>query len=279
MTVTTPSTLTLDRCAVHTRTNKPWSLAQCCEAYAAKGLGGVSIWQDVAEVVGMREARAIVQASGLRVPAYVRGGFFTADNETARSDAIDQNRRLLDDAATLNAEMLVLVVGATPGLPLNEARSQVDSGIEALLPHAEATGVKLAIEPLHPMYADDKSCINRTADARAVCERLASPMLGVALDVYHTWWDPDLETEIAALGSNQQLFGFHVCDWKQGTSDLLTDRGLMGDGCIDIRHIRSRVERAGFSGLVEVEVFSDTYWATEQHTYLDLIIERIGSRT
>ncbi|MEO0631676.1 MAG: sugar phosphate isomerase/epimerase family protein, partial [Planctomycetota bacterium] len=253
--------LSLDRCAVHTRTNKPWSLAECCEAYASKGIGGVSVWQDAAETVGLREAAAMVRGSGLRVPAYVRGGFFTARGDGDRAAAIDTNRRLLDDAAVLGAEMLVLVVGATPGLPLAEARKQVAAAIETLLPHAETTGVKLAIEPLHPMYADDKSCINRAADARAICERLDSPMLGVALDVYHTWWDPDLEHEIERLGANKQLFGFHVCDWKQGTTDLLTDRGLMGDGCIDVQRIRAHVETAGFDGLVEVEVFSDAHEA------------------
>ncbi|MEO1717214.1 MAG: sugar phosphate isomerase/epimerase family protein [Planctomycetota bacterium] len=275
----TLSTLTLDRCAVHTRTNKPWSLARCCEAYCSRGIGGISVWQDAAQAAGMGEARAIIESNGLRVPAYVRGGFFTAHDAADRTTALDDNRRLIDEAGVLNAEMLVLVVGATPKLSLAEARAQAAAGIEELLPHAESTGVKLAIEPLHPMYADDKSCINRTTDARAICERLASPMLGVALDVYHTWWDPALEAEIEKLGANNQLFGFHVCDWKQNTGHLLTDRGLMGDGCIDVPGIRAMVESTGFDGMIEVEVFSESYWASDQNSYLDLIVDRLGTRT
>ena len=167
----------------------------------------------------------------------------------------------------------MLVVGAVPGLPLDEARKQIADGIAACLPHAEAVGVKLSIEPLHPMYAADKSCINRMAEARAVCERLDHPMLGIAVDVYHVWWDPDLANEIALVGKQGRLFGFHVCDWRVETRHLLTDRGLMGDGCIDLRTIRQQVTDAGFDGLIEVEVFSETYWAKDQTEYLSRVVD------
>jgi sugar phosphate isomerase/epimerase len=140
-----------------------------------------------------------------------------------------------------------------------------------VLDHAKAANVKLAIEPLHPMYAADKSCINRMAEARGVCEKLRHPMLGIAVDVYHVWWDPDLKEEIALAGQQGTLFAFHVCDWRTDTRHLLTDRGLMGDGCINLRAIRGWVEEAGFRGFNEVEVFSEQYWAMEQAAYVDLI--------
>lgn len=268
----------LSKCAIHTMTNKPWSLAQCCENYPAAGVGGISVWRNTVAPeeggVGLDEAVKIVKASGLAVPAYVRGGFFPAAEAAQRQDAIDHNKTMLDEAAALGAEQLVLVVGAVPGMPLDTARKQVGDGIAACLEHAEQVGVKLSIEPLHPMYAGDKSCINRLAEARAVCEQLRSPWLGIAADVYHVWWDPDLEQEIALAGEQGTLFGFHICDWRIDTRHLLTDRGLMGDGCIDIRRIRSLVEAAGFDGYNEVEVFSEQYWAVDQDAYLQQIISR-----
>ncbi len=267
----------ISHCAVHTITTKPWMLAQCCDHYARAGIGGVSIWRDVVvpeeRGVGLEEAVRIVQGSGLDVPAYVRGGFFPDAVEAKRTLAIDHNKRCLDEAAALGAGQVVLVVGAVPGMPLAEARKQVADGIAACLPHAEAVGVRLSIEPLHPMYAADKSCVNRMAEARAICEQLNHPMLGIAVDIYHVWWDPNLASEIALAGQQGRLFGFHICDWRVDTRHLLTDRGLMGDGCIDIRAIRRLMEKAGFDGYHEVEVFSEAYWAMDQTEFLSRITE------
>ncbi len=165
----------------------------------------------------------------------------------------------------------MLVVGAVPGVPLEDARRHAADGIAAVLPHAASVGVKLAIEPLHPMYAADRSCINRMAEARKTCEQLNHPMLGIAVDVYHVWWDPDLRSEIALAGKQRTLFGFHVCDWRVDTRHMLSDRGLMGDGCIDIRAIRGWVEEAGFRGYNEVEIFSEQFWAMDQEQYVEKI--------
>ncbi|MFN3167166.1 MAG: sugar phosphate isomerase/epimerase family protein [Phycisphaeraceae bacterium] len=268
----------LSKCAIHTMTHKPWSLAECCVRYAEAGVGGISVWRNTVAPeeggVGLDEAVKIVKSSGLAVPAYVRGGFFPAFEGKKRQDAIDHTRTMLDEASALGAGQLVLVVGAVPGMPLAEARKQVADGIADCLDHAQQVGVKLSIEPLHPMYAGDKSCINRLAEARAVCEQLGSPWVGIALDVYHVWWDPDLEREIELAGEQGTLLGLHVCDWRIDTRHLLTDRGLMGDGCIDVRRIRSLVEAAGFDGLHEVEVFSEHYWAMDQAEYLALIALR-----
>lgn len=273
----------LAKCAVHTMTNKPWSLAECCEHYADAGIGGISIWRNTVAPeeggVGLEEAAKIVKASGLAVPAYVRGGFFPAFDAADRQKAIDHNKVMLDEAAALGADQVVLVVGAVPGMSLQEARKQTADGIGVCLEHAEQSGVKLSIEPLHPMYAGDKSCVNRMGEAREICEQLQSKWLGIAADVYHIWWDPDLDREIELAGEQGTLFGFHVCDWRLDTRHMLTDRGLMGDGCIDIPGIRAKVEAAGFNGFNEVEVFSEQYWAMDQAEYLKLIVERYRTQS
>lgn len=274
-----PPTLELSECAVHTRTTLPWSLRECCDRYAAAGLGGVSVWRDAYDAIGIDEAARIVRGSGLRVPALVRGGFFVAKDEADRRAAIDENLRCIDEAAALDADMIVLVVGAAPGIALGDARSMVLAGIGAIAERAGEAGVRLAIEPLHPMYAADKSCVCTCADARRICERLGDPAVGVAVDVYHTWWDADLPSEVARLGDAGRLFGFHVCDWRAETRHMLTDRGLMGDGVIDVPAIRGMVHAAGFRGMTEVEVFSEEYWSRDQAEYLELIVERLRTHT
>ena len=261
----------LSRLAIHTMTHKPWSLAQCIEAYTRVGAGGISVWRDVIEPIGAAEAGRMLRDSGLSVPALVRGGFFPAFEAAHRQRAIDENRACVDEAAAIGAEMVVLVVGAVPGIPLAEARRQVAEGIAAVLPHAQARDVKLAIEPLHPMYAADRSAVNTMRQAREMCEMIDHPLLGIAVDVYHVWWDDGLKEEIKLAGQQKTLFALHVCDWRVDTRSLLTDRGLMGDGCIDVRTIRGWVEDAGFRGFHEVEVFSDEYWAMDQTIYVDRV--------
>lgn len=261
----------LSRLAVHTMTNKPWSLAECLEGYARAGIGGISVWRNVIEPLGAEKAGEMIRASGITPVSLVRGGFFPAFDEVDRGKAIDDNRKCVDEAAALGAPLVVLVCGAVPGMPLAEARRQIAVSIEALLPHAAACSVKLAIEPLHPMYAADKSAVNRMAEARAICEELRDPGLGIAVDVYHCWWDPDLEAEIRIAGEKGWLFAFHICDWRVETRHLLTDRGLMGEGCIDIQGIRGWMEEAGFAGPNEVEVFSEEHWAGPQDEYVEKI--------
>jgi sugar phosphate isomerase/epimerase len=258
----------LSRCAIHTQTNRPWSLAQCIDGYSRVGVRAVSVWRQVLEPIGAKQAGRLLRDAGMTVPALVRGGFFVAPDVAGRKAAFDVNRICIDEAVEIGAEMIVLVVGASPGVPLKDARKQVADGIAAIIPHAEQAKVKLAIEPLHPMYAADKSCVNRMGDARRICEQLRQPLVGIACDVYHVWWDPDLRQEIELAGRQKTLFGFHVCDWRVDTRHLLTDRGLMGDGCIDLRTIRGWVEQAGFKGMIEVEVFSEQYWAMDQNDYL-----------
>jgi sugar phosphate isomerase/epimerase len=182
---------------------------------------------------------------------------------------LDDDRRAIDQAAMLGATCFVLVVGSLPAgsKNLDGARDQVAAGVELLLQHARGGGVRLALEPLHPMYANDRSCLNTLAQTLDLAEALElanpeAPMLGVALDVYHVWWDPDLSVGIKRMGEARRIFALHVCDWLVPTRDLLNDRGMMGDGVVDIPRIRNQVEAAGYSGQVEVEIFSAMDWWT-----------------
>jgi sugar phosphate isomerase/epimerase len=262
----------VSKCAIHTITTRRWSLAECIAGYAKVGIRGISVWRDaIPGAGGPAAAGKMLRDAGVTVPALVRGGFFPAFDAVARQTAIDINKTCVDEAAAIGADQVVLVCGAVPGMPLADARKQVADGLAAVLPYAAAANVRLAIEPLHPMYAADRSCVNRMAEARQLCEQLASPFLGIAADVYHIWWDPDLEREIALAGQQKTLFGFHVCDWKVNSTHPLNDRGLMGDGCIDLRTIRGWVEAAGFAGMNEVEVFSEHYWAMDPAEYVDRI--------
>jgi len=259
------------RLAIHSRTLQPLDLRACVALCAAKGIAGVSLWRDVVHAAGVARAAELVREAGLAVPELVRGGFFVHDSAAARAAALDENRRCLDEARALGTDLLCLVPGTAPGVPLARAREQVRDAVERLVPYADAAGVRLGLEPLHPMYAADKSCINRLRDANDLCEAIGAACVGVIVDVYHVWWDPELEGEIARTGAAGRLFGFHLCDWRVETRDLLLDRELMGRGCIPLRAIRTMVERAGFGGWHEVEIFSRDYWAMDQGEFVDAI--------
>lgn len=270
------TTASLARLAVHTITTKPWSLEQAASEFGRRGMGGMSVWVEALRDMPVSQARAIIDDAGLQVPALVRGGFFCDPVAAARQARVDHNRELIQTAAGLGAEMLVLVVGSTPGVELGRQRGWVSDAIQALIPEAAAAGVRLAIEPLHPMYAADRSCVNRLTEARVICEQLGHPIVGVAVDVYHVWWDPQLREEIASIGAGGRLFAYHLCDWRVPTRDMLNDRALMGDGCIDLRSITRWVRDTGFDGWDEVEIFSEEHWREDQSEFLDRIIDRYG---
>lgn len=256
------------RLCVHTITTKPWTIEEAMDRYAAADVGGITVWRQWLEGRDPDSIGEELRNRNLEIVSLCRGGFFPADSDTGLTAAIEDNRAAIREAAALGAPMIVLVCGAVPGQPLEESRKQIADGIAAVLPLAEEHGIRLAIEPLHPMYADDRSAINTMASANEVCDRLDHPLVGIAADVYHIWWDPDLADQIRITGEKDRLFAFHVCDWKTPTSDFLNDRGLMGEGCIDIPGIRALVEAAGFSGFNEVEVFSDRWWAQDQDHFL-----------
>jgi len=261
----------LSRFAIHTMTTKPWPLETAVVKYAEAGVRGISVWKETIEGMKPSKAASLIGEAGLKTVSMVRGGFFPAPGENERRRKIENNLSLIRATAELGAPLIVLVCGADPRVPIDAARAQVTAGIEAILPEAEKAGVKLAIEPLHPMYADVRSVVNTMKQANDLCARFDHAGLGVAVDVYHVWWDPELEHEISRCGRMGKIFAFHVCDWRSPTVDMLNDRGLMGEGCIDIPRIRGWVEKAGFKGFVEVEIFSDRLWSLDQDLFLGMI--------
>ena len=259
----------MTRLCVHTMTTKPWSLDDCANHFPQAGVSGITVWRQHLEGRDIRQSGDMLRSAGLEIVSLCRGGFFPAKTAQGLQAAIDDNLKAIDQAHALGAPLIVLVCGAVPGQSLEDSRKQITDGIAAVLPAAKAANVKLAIEPLHPMYADDRSAINTMAQAHTVCESLGSPSnLGIAVDVYHVWWDDTLEAQIKLAQQKQRLIAFHICDWKTPTTDLLNDRGLMGEGCIDIRRISRCIDDAGFTGAREVEIFSNIHWAKDQSTWL-----------
>jgi len=271
----------LSRLCLHTVTTKPWPLAMAARNYAAAGIRGITVWRDAAQnhPDGIKAAGHLCRGEGLEIVSYVRGGFFTARDGPGRQKAIDENKRIIDEAAELGAPLIVLVCGATPGQSLFTSRAQISDALSAILPHARAQGVKLGIEPLHPMYADSRSAVNTMTQALDLALALQDDHLGVTADVFHLWWDDRLESEIARCGREGKLFSFHICDWKNLPSDMLNDRGIMGEGVINVPEIRGWVEQTGFRGFNEVEIFSNRYWAMDQNEFLQQIIAAYRTRS
>lgn len=238
---------------------KQCNMSEAVELCLAAGITAIAPWRDQVEAIGLHEAARLVREHDLKVTGLCRGGMFPAADAAGRKKALDDNRRAVDEAAALNADCLVLVVGGLPegSKDLPGARAMVHDGIAALLEYARENGVPLAIEPLHPMYAADRACVNTLRQALDICDELGSG-IGVAVDVYHVWWDPELAEQIARAGS--RILAHHICDWLVPTTDLLLDRGMMGDGVIDLPAIRAMVEGAGFHGHQEVEIFSAENW-------------------
>lgn len=262
----------LSRLCIHTITTKPWSLREDCEAYQQAGAKGITVWRDAFGPHSPTEAGQIIREHGLELVSLCRGGFFPNTNPTKRQEALDENRKCIDEAAESGAPLIVLVCGADPEQSLMESRKQIQEGIEAVLPYAKERNVKLGIEPLHPMYADTRSAVNTMGQANDMAEAIGDTHIGVVVDVYHLWWDPAFQAEIARCGQAGNLFAYHVCDWRVPTEDLLLDRGLMGEGCIPLKQIRTWVETAGFDGYIEVEIFSKRHWARDQQEFLDDIV-------
>jgi sugar phosphate isomerase/epimerase len=277
--------LSINTATVRKQHGADWPLLDILDACAERGIRAVSPWRDQVAAAGLQATAAKLKSHGLDLSGYCRGGMFTYTDLAGRQAVRDDNRRALDEACLLNAPCLVLVVGGLPGAlagraahrDIDAAREQVTEGIAALLDDASERGMPLAIEPLHPMYAAERACINTLEQALDLCDALDAQRggsLGVALDVYHVWWDPKLLAMIERAG-RERLLALHVCDWLVPTTDLLNDRGMMGDGVIDIARIRAAVEAQGFVGYSEVEIFSAAnWWQRAGGEVLDTCIDR-----
>jgi sugar phosphate isomerase/epimerase len=266
---------------------KQASLDQIIEAAVARGIGLIDPWRDQVQAIGLDKVARHMRDAGVRLSGYCRGGFYTGANAKELAAALDDNRRAIDEAKALGSPCLVLVVGSLPGALLGKpqsiditlARSQVRDGIAASLDYARSAGMPLAIEPLHPMQAAERACVNTLEQALDLCDELdpgRTGALGVALDAYHVWWDPKLAAQIrrASVG---RLLAYHICDWLVPTRDLLNDRGMPGDGVIELKKLRSLVEAAGYQGAVEIEIFSEAWWSRPLEEVLDICISRYKS--
>ncbi|MBT9432350.1 sugar phosphate isomerase/epimerase [Candidatus Sodalis endolongispinus] len=270
--------LTAQQLSLNTATLGPGaSLRDAVRGCLKYGFGGIAPWRDKLAEVGLAPACRLIRDAGLQVSGLCRGGMFPAADRAAREKNRADNLRAIEEAAALEAACLVLVVGGLPAgsKDLIGARQQVEEGIAEMLAPARAAGVRLAIEPLHPMYAGDRACVNTLAQALALCERLG-PEVGIAADVYHTWWDPDVIPQLQRACRAQRLLAFHLSDWLVPTQHLLTDRGMMGDGVIDLPRLCQSVADAGYRGLYEVEIFSaDHWWRQPVDVTLSTLLQRL----
>jgi len=269
--------ITPDRLSLNTATLKvQWSLAECIDGCARHGFGGIAPWRDKLHEMGVETAARAIRDAGLGVSGLCRGGWFTAEGALTQA-VLDDNRRAVDEAAAIGASCLVMVVGGLPdgSHDLTAARALVEEGLARTLDHARTVGMPVAIEPLHPMYAADRACVNTIDQALDLCDRLG-PGIGVAADVYHVWWDPRLHAALDRCGRDR-LLAYHICDWLVPTTDMLNDRGMMGDGVIDLPAIRRKVESVGFDGLNEVEIFSHRWWAEDPDAVIRTIIDRAAA--
>ena len=277
--------LSINTATVRKSNGVDWPLDQIIEACAQRGIRAISPWRDQVAAVGLDKIAKQLRDAGIALSGYCRGGFYPAFDAAGLQAAHDDNRRAIDEAKTLNAPCLVLVVGSLPGalsgkpqyIDIARARNEVTGGIAKALEYARQVGMPLAIEPLHPMQAAERACVNTMEQALDICDALdpqCTGALGVAVDAYHVWWDPKLAQQIARAGK-ERLLAWHVCDWLTPTRDLLNDRGMMGDGVIELKKIRSWMEAAGYAGFAEVEIFSTLdWWQRDGAQVLDTCIAR-----
>lgn len=260
------------RLSLNQKTTQHWSLEEAVEGCVRAGLGWIGLWREHVAAVGVGGAARIVEDAGLRVSSLCRGGFFPSESREGWREAVAENRTVIDEAAALGTDTVVLVCGGIAGGDLDRSRRQVSEGIEAVVPHAIDNGIRLAIEPLHPMFCADRSVIVTLEQALDVAEAFPEDAVGVVVDTFHLWWDPDVWSQIDRAGG--RIFCYQVCDWLDPLPDLLMGRGMMGDGVIDFTRFTSAVEATGYDGPVEVEIFNEEVWASPGDEVVALSVER-----
>ncbi|SER50125.1 Sugar phosphate isomerase/epimerase [Gracilibacillus ureilyticus] len=248
----------LNRLSLNQITVDQWTLKEAVEGCLHQDVPWISVWRHKIEEIGLKQSKKLIQDSGLKVSSICRGGMFPAATAKERATKIDDNKRAVEEAAELGTDTLVLVCGQSADRDIDTAREQVAEGIDMLVPFAKDYGVKLAIEPLHPMFAADRSVINTMDQATTIAEKYDSNEVGVIVDVYHVWWDPNLYKEIER--AKGRILGFHVSDWKVPMPDMFAGRAMMGEGVIEINRMRKAVEEAGYDGPIEVEIINKLLW-------------------
>ncbi|TQM63771.1 sugar phosphate isomerase/epimerase family protein [Humibacillus xanthopallidus] len=273
----------LERLSLNQKTTNSWSLPEAVNGCVRAGLHSIGVWREPLADIGLGRAKALIDAAGLRVSSLCRGGFLTAADDVAFEAALAENTRAIEEAATLEADCLVMVVGGLPDGSRNlpAARARVSEGIERLVPVAAKRGVRLALEPMHPIFTADRGVLATLGEALDIAEPYPAEHVGVVVDSFHVWWDPQLEEQVARAGRANRIASFQVCDWITPLpADSLLSRGMMGDGHIDFRYHHELVTAAGYTGDIEVEIFNADIWAadpaavleTMKRRYLDLVV-------
>jgi sugar phosphate isomerase/epimerase len=253
----------LSQCSINTATlGFQAPVGEVIDAVARAGFGQIAPWRREIEGQDVKAVSRHIREAGLKISGYCRSTYIPANNQRDYIANLEANFRALDDAAVLGAAVFVMVVGGLPAgsKDLESARAQVREACGELVAHGAKIGVKIGLEPLHPVYAADRSCLTLLSEALDWCDAVGDPNIGTVIDCYHTWWDPNLRRDIARAGAANRIFALHVCDWLVPTTDVLNDRGMMGDGVIDVRGFRRSIEDAGYAGAVEVEIFSAAHW-------------------
>ncbi|KRF26522.1 sugar phosphate isomerase/epimerase [Phycicoccus sp. Soil803] len=265
----------LRRLSLNQKTTNAWSLKEAVDGCLRHGIQSIGVWREPVADIGLDKAQRLIRDAGLRVSSLCRGGFLTAEGAAARQHALEENKRAIDEASALNADCLVMVVG---GLPLGSrdlpaARSRVADLLDELVPMAADQGVRLALEPMHPIFTADRGVLATLGEALDLAEKYPAETVGVVVDSFHVWWDPQLEAQVAR--ASNRIASFQVCDWITPLpADTLLSRGIMGDGHIDFHHHYDLVTRAGYHGDIEVEIFNADVWAANPDTVLALIKQR-----
>ena len=262
-----------DRLSLNTMTTKGWTLREAVEATAATGLPAIGVWRDRVAEAGVDEAAKIVRDNGLRVSTLCRGGFLTGLDDPGA--ILDDNRRAIDEAAALGTHELVMVVGGLVGRDLVGARARVAERLADLVPYAVERDVRLALEPLHPVFCAERAVISTLGQALDLATPFPAHAVGVVIDTFHVWWDPELAESVARAGAAGRISSYQICDWLVPmAADPLVSRGMMGDGVIDFAATTALVDQAGYRGDIEVEIFNETVWATDGVAVLETMKER-----
>src|SRR5258708_37889591 len=261
-----------DRLSINHYSVRQLTLEQLVEECRQLRISYVGLWREKVRELGIERAKALMDQAELRISSLCRAGFFPYDDAAQRQKSIEENRKAIDEAAVLGAQLVVLVCGGIAAAGLSASREMVAEGIANLVPYAVERGVRLGIEPLHPMFAADRSVIVTLAQANELAAHFPAEVVGIVIDAYHVWWDPALESEIGRAAG--RILGFPLSDWIVPLPDVLNGRGLMGDGYIDLSGISSIIEQAGYDGTIEVEIFNQALWQLAGRTALSRIRER-----
>ena len=262
----------LSRLSLNQITTPRWSVQEAADACARRSVPAIALWRHKIAEQGLPASVRAVRDAQLHVSSVCRGGMFPAETAEQRRLNIEDNFRAVDEAAALQADALVMVVGGASPVGIEAARQMVRDGLAELAPYAQSAGVKLGLEPLHPMFAGDRSVLTTIAEATGMASPYQVQQVGVVLDVFHIWWDPNVMLQIADVAP--RIMGFHVSDWLVPLPDVLLGRGMMGDGIIDLRALRDAVDAMGYTDPIEVEIFNQAIWDADPDDVLDRVVER-----